>query len=207
MFDFIYSIHELAEHIFEYMDLKSKLNFMSCNKFLRYTYSYLIRINDTRTLTNDDVEIRFFDNCISCYLNPELKRYPRHLKQVILPDIFDESIYSDCIIPSCITHLTFSERFNQPINDLPKSITHLKFGFYFNQSIKGLPESITHLTFGCCFVHPLKDLPKSITHLTFGKFFNQPIKNLPNSITHLTFGEHFNQPINDLPESGRFLIG
>ena len=128
------------------MDLRSKLNFISCNKFLSYTYSHLIRINNTRYLTNDDISRKYFNNCTSYYLNLELKQYPKHLKKIIFLSTFTESI--DDIIPNCITHLTLGNEFNQPINNIPKSITHLTFGENFNQAINNLPKSITHLTFG-----------------------------------------------------------
>ena len=71
-----FSIHEVVEHIFENLDLRTKLHFISCNKFLRYTYSHLIRIDDVKYLTNNDIKRKFFDNCTSCSLSSKLKKYP-----------------------------------------------------------------------------------------------------------------------------------
>ena len=220
MSEYIFSIHEIVEHIFENLDLQSKLHFISCNKFLRYTYSHLIRIDDTRLLDDNDIKRKFFNNCTSCKLSSKLEKYPRCLKRVFLTYRFDGSIND---IPDYITHLTFGNRFNQPINDLekliylthltfdhgfnqpiknlPGTITHLTFKGYFNQPINTLPDTITHLTFGDYFDQQINYLPGTITHLTFGWDFNQPINNLPCNITHLTFGNHFNQPINDLPDT------
>lgn len=87
------------------------------------------------------------------------------------------------------------------INDIPllNSITHLTFSNYFNKPVDNLPQSIIYLTFSNQFNKPVDNLPQSITHLIFGKYFNQPVDNLPQSITHLTFGEFFNQPVDRLP--------
>jgi hypothetical protein len=77
---------------------------------------------------------------------------------------------------SCgITHLTFDDSFNQPINDrIPSSVTHLTFGLYFNQLLNDcIPSSVSHLTFGLCFNQPINNcIPHSVTHLTFAWDFN-----------------------------------
>ena len=200
MSEYIFSIHEIVEHIFENLDLRTKLHFISCNKFLSYTYSHLIRINDAKCLTNKDIKRKFFNNCTSCKLSSKLEKYPIYLKKVFLIDLEGE-ILSD--IPECITHLTLSCRCIYSINDLNKfiNLTHLTFDLYFNKPIKDFPKSITHLTFGECFNKPINNLPECITHLTFGNCFNKSIINLPECITHLTFGYHFNQPIEGLPKS------
>ena len=103
--------------------------------------------------------------------------------------------------PPNITHITFSQRFQQPVDNLPDSVTHLTFGREFNQPIDNLPPSVTHLTFGTWFNQPVEQLPPNVTHLTFGYWFNQPVDNLPSSITHITFGYRFNQPVHNLPPS------
>jgi hypothetical protein len=94
------------------------------------------------------------------------------------------------------------------VNNLPNKLTHLVFSNDFNQLIGKyiLPNTITHLTFGNDFNQPIVDyvLPNTLTHLTFGNNFNQLIGEyvLPNSITHLTFGYYFEQRIDEnvLPE-------
>jgi len=85
-------------------------------------------------------------------------------KHVLLPcSIVDR--FADAIIPkrqivttidettnlrSTVTHLTFSDWFDQPLDDvmLPLGLTHLKFGDWFNQPLDDvmLPPTLTHLT-------------------------------------------------------------
>ena len=57
MSEYIFSIHEIVEYIFENLDLRTKLHFISCNKVLRYTYSHLIRINDIKCLNNRGMKV------------------------------------------------------------------------------------------------------------------------------------------------------
>ncbi len=104
-----------------------------------------------------------------------------------------------------ITHLTFGNNFNQPVNNLPLGITHLTFDGAFNQSVNNLPLGVTHLSFGFQFNQPVDCLPPSITHLTFGCNFNQSVNNLSQFITHLRFGLHFAQSVTNLPPSLIFL--
>ena len=103
--------------------------------------------------------------------------------------------------PSNLTHLTFGDDFNQPIDNLPNSLTHLTLGYTFNQPINNLPDSITYLKLGFEFNQPINNLPNTITHLTLGYNFNQLIDNLPSLITHLTLGNEFIQPLNNLPST------
>ena len=44
-------------------------------------------------------------------------------------------------MPKYITHLTFINKFNKKINDLPNTITYLTFGDNFNQYIKIFPKN------------------------------------------------------------------
>jgi hypothetical protein len=117
---------------------------------------------------------------------------------ITLPSEFNQFL-EEVTWPSRLTHLTFDERFNQPVDRLPASLTHLTFGIYFNQPVDRLPASLTHLSFGWCFNQPVDCLPASLTHLTFGYHFNQLVDRLPVSLTHLTFGGDFNQPVDHLP--------
>jgi hypothetical protein len=50
-------------------------------------------------------------------------------------------------LPHHITHLSFHDTFNKPVDNLPSTITHLTFGNNFNQSVNNLPSNLTHLTF------------------------------------------------------------
>jgi hypothetical protein len=117
---------------------------------------------------------------------------------ITLPIGFDHSL-KEVTWPSRLTHLTFDEWFNQPVDHLPVSLTHLTLGLCFNQSVDRLPASLTHLAFYGYFNQPVDRLPASLTHLTFRGHFNQPVDRLPASLTHLTFGDCFNQPVNHFP--------
>jgi hypothetical protein len=123
----------------------------------------------------------------------------KHITHLTFGDDFYQHLIKPGILPSSLTHLTFGNFFNKPIESgiLPSLLTHLTFGYYFNQPITSgvLPSSLIHLTFGDWFDQPIEPdvLPSSITHLKFGVHFNKPITPgvLPCSLTHLTFGSHF----------------
>jgi len=90
-----------------------------------------------------------------------------------------------------MTHLIFSNNFNQEINIdvLPKSLTHLTLStnYRYKDQIK---ENYPNVNIK--FVDNV--LPSSITHLIFGYNFNQEIQSniLPLSLTHLTFSTSYN---------------
>ncbi len=134
----------------------------------------------------------------------------RNLTHITFSDAFDQPV--DGLLPSSITHLTFGYNFNQLVDDLPPSITHLRFGGCFNRCVDHLPPSIRHLKFGFYFNQTVEKLPPSITHLKFGFYFNQTVEKLPSSITHLKFGFYFNQTVEKLPSSithlkfGRYFV-
>lgn len=96
--------------------------------------------------------------------------------------------------PLQITHLSFSEKFNENFyspNQLPPSLTHVRFGAHFNSNIANnvLPEKLASLGFGDKFNHQLpNELPAGLKHLWFGTDFNMPITSLPQGLTHLSFG-------------------
>ena len=107
----------------------------------------------------------------------------RNLKRLELGDDFNLSLSQGLI---SLTHLTFGEVFNHPLEDSLQglnSLTHLTFGREFNKSLR---DSLNGLT--------------SLHHLILGSYFNQPLggslKELSN-LTHLTLGDHFNQPLGD----------
>lgn len=127
-----FNIPELVKYIFEYLDLESQLNFISCNKFLNYTYSYLIRSTVPKILNNNSIRRKYFDNCTSCYYFSELTRYPRHLKQLLFSNNFKESM-KDIKIPNYITQFTFSKSFNLPIENIPNHITHVTLDYWFRR--------------------------------------------------------------------------
>jgi hypothetical protein len=133
--------------------------------------------------------------------------YNKETKIPIIPFDYDEEIKELKYIMDTnnlaknLTHLTFKDYFNQPVDNLPLSLTYLNFGRDFNQPVDNLPKNLTHLTFGCYFNKLIDNLPKNLTHLTFGWYFNQSVDKLPKNLTHLTLSGIFNQPVNYLPES------
>ena len=93
-----------------------------------------------------------------------------------------------------VTHLTFSHKFNQNINDcIPSSVTHLTLGYRFAQSIEKISSSVTHLT-----IHSYEIFKKcinghissSITHIFFKMYHWYTFdllkgSQVPTSITHI----------------------
>uniref|UniRef100_A0A6C0C9C3 Uncharacterized protein n=1 Tax=viral metagenome TaxID=1070528 RepID=A0A6C0C9C3_9ZZZZ len=138
------------------------------------------------------------------YFKTKTTNIPQFVTHLTFCDSFDEPI-QDCI-PDSVTHLVFGKQFDQPIaNCIPSSVSHLTFGHSFDQVIPNcLPASITHLEFGWCFNKPIKNvIPKSVTHLKFGWRFTQLIRDyIPDSVTHLEFDSPFNCSIeNGIPNS------
>lgn len=103
--------------------------------------------------------------------------------------------------PSKITHLTFSDHFDQEITSpLPSSLTHLTLGAIFNYSLidiicaEKLPN-LQHLILGPRFNSPLPTLSSSLKYLELGISFSQPVFTFP-SITHLIVkGDWFSSSI------------
>lgn len=130
---------------------------------------------------------------------------PYSVTHLTFGDKFNQPLPKGCI-PSSVTHLTFGQEFECQIlpGDIPNSVTYLTFGAKFNQLKPRLyiPDSVMHLTFGTNFDSPVV-IPDSVTHLTFGSCFNQASVVIPPSVTHLTFGLSFYQPIrsSDIPDS------
>jgi len=103
-------------------------------------------------------------------------------------------------LPKHVTHLTFGENFDQPINScIPDSVTHLTFSVKFNQQINGcISNSVTHLTFGDNFDRPINGcMPDSVTHLTLGYNFDQNIDELPISIINISLSRNYKRSISE----------
>lgn len=102
-----------------------------------------------------------------------------------------------------ITHITFGDKFNQPVDDvLPCSLTHLDFGQRFNCTIKSLPPTITSLTFGFGF-NKMANFPPALKVLKLGYTYSSPIGKLPDSIH--TLEVNVTETIDYLPPSLTFL--
>lgn len=85
----------------------------------------------------------------------------------------------DPLIIIWITHLTFGDSFDQPVDNLPIHLTHLTFGNDFNRSLDKLPKNLTHLTFGNSFNQPINNLPKNILYITIPDILKKETKYLP----------------------------
>jgi len=157
----------------------------------------------------------------------ELAHLPRGTLQLELRLPKESILTSANTFPASLTHLTFGDDFNGPVDDLelPASLTHLTFGVIFNQRIRRiellasltylkvggdksienlkLPASLTHLVLGHGGHGPVAtiedlNLPDSLTHLEFSLRQSIETLKLPASLTHLTFGTYFNQPVENL---------
>jgi hypothetical protein len=182
---FIKMSEELTDREKIYLSMTSKqLN------MLKYEFIYKQMIHVYKIFKTP-----YFDNFECVQVSKISTKYPKAAKQIYLRAYTPH-------FPPFITHLRYES--NRPIFNIPQSITHLTFFENFDQPIDNcIPSSVTHLTFGTGFDRSIKnDIPSSVTHLTFGLHFNQPIKNyIPCSVTHLKFGFFFQQSINELHHS------
>lgn len=101
-------------------------------------------------------------------------------------------------VPPSVTHLTFSDTFNEPIHELPATLIQLDLGRYFNNHIDSLPPSLAHLFFSSNYNHPLPVLPTSLTHLMLGERFTYPLDTLPQSLVCLFLMGNYFYPLNNL---------
>ncbi|BCS82656.1 F-box and FNIP repeat-containing protein [Cotonvirus japonicus] len=110
-------------------------------------------------------------------------------------------------VPEKITHLTFENNFNEPIenkidDNISKNLISLDLGCNFNHPINEFISkcvNLKDLRVGCWFNQPLDKLPPGITHLTLGNSYICSLKNvLPNSLTHITFGDNFNESLENI---------
>lgn len=123
-------------------------------------------------------------------MQPNLKCYVLKLKEV-----------DKCRrLPSRLTHLKFSDGFNQKIiHYLPLNVRHITFGYSFNKSIDFLPKKLISLKLGYSFNKPIDHLPPNLLYLKLGQSFNQPIVNLPSRLKYLDLNSRFNHSIDNLP--------
>lgn len=90
-------------------------------------------------------------------------------------------------LPPSLTHLTTSQRYNQPLDRLPPTLKSLRCGFQFNQPLSKLPYGLTHLHLDYRFNSPIDHLPDTCTHLSFSPCsqFSLPVTRWPQSLKHL----------------------
>lgn len=88
--------------------------------------------------------------------------------------------------------------------NLPE-ITHIKFSDSFDEEIPFIPSSVICLEFGKVFNKPISNiLPSNLLYLRFGKKFNKRIS-LPNSLIFLEFGKNFRSEIYNIPPTLKYL--
>ncbi|BCS82967.1 FNIP repeat-containing protein [Cotonvirus japonicus] len=213
--------------IIKFLDDKSKISFLSCNKFtinlinddymtfkLNNVYNYE-EIKSSRFIKNFS-NVSYYckgsyniPDCTThlfflCKLNQPLNKYSlNNVKEISLPGSFNQLIYC---LPKNLKTIYFGNKFNQSIeNCFHDGIETIYFGREFNQSIENhLPKTLKDICFGDNFNQSIKNsFFNGLEILCFGDNFNQPIENyLPNSLKCLYFGDNFNQPIkNYLPNN------
>ena len=169
-------------HICAYLSDKDNIQLSATSKCLSVIKFHILFF--TRMQIVDIIHLSYFHQFSNVIMSDTNESLPKHTS--CLTFSLNKSI-NGCI-PNSVTHVTFGDYFDQPIEDcIPNSVTHLTFGFDFNQPINGcIPDSVTHLTFGFYFDQPIKHcISDSVTHLTFGVCFNQTIKDcIPISVTH-----------------------
>eukprot|EP01112_Ceratiomyxa_fruticulosa_P011653 TRINITY_DN3181_c0_g1_i1.p1 TRINITY_DN3181_c0_g1~~TRINITY_DN3181_c0_g1_i1.p1 ORF type:complete len:371 (+),score=49.59 TRINITY_DN3181_c0_g1_i1:48-1160(+) len=141
------------------------------------------------------------------YLNALIDSLSPNVTQLEFDGYFNSSQAVNVVtLASHITHLKFSNSFNQPIENLPRSVSHLTFGEKWDKPVENFPPNIIHLIFGQNFRHPVDGLlPQKIRYLTFGVCFNEDVKKLPLSVLDLKLGYFFNRPLDSLPLNLKYL--
>ena len=91
------------------------------------------------------------------------------------------NICTDFGLPDHITHIIFSNDFNQPLDILPSKLLVLIFGNDFNQPLPEIPNLI-YLKFGANFDSEMNNLPNSLIYLEVGKNFKQVLPKFPHNL-------------------------
>uniref|UniRef100_A0A6C0C7S5 FNIP repeat-containing protein n=1 Tax=viral metagenome TaxID=1070528 RepID=A0A6C0C7S5_9ZZZZ len=158
---------------------------VSMNK-LKHQVKYVNKIHVYRIMN-----VSYFDNFeyvkISQY-NDICPKNTRHVQFCVYSSFCRNKI----CFPEKMTHLTFDDNFDSPINfTIPSTVTHLTFGRKFNQKLKHMiPLSVSDLKFTRLSNKETGNiLPESITHLTLGENFSEIVHGyeLPSSIIEITF--------------------
>lgn len=108
------------------------------------------------------------------------------------------SVNQPLTLPASLTHITFGDDFNQPLNNLPASLTHLTLGRYFNQPLDGIPSTLIYLSIGLYFNHPIDNLPQTLTTLIFSSLRSKSeysITTLPASLVTLMLPLIWQHPV------------
>jgi len=147
-------LQPLVEHLLLYIGFKQTLAYVSSRKEYYKERRWLIEHHAIVDWTNVDC---FSDDIVIKYQLATIDKL--------------EQLDS---LPSSLTHLTFADSFNHPLDNetLPPLLTQLTFGWQFNQPLDNvtLPPTLKQLTFGCRYNQPLDGvtLPPTLTLLMFG---------------------------------------
>lgn len=92
-----------------------------------------------------------------------------------------------------LTHLYFSDNYDEPLGPLPPKLVQLRFGALFSRPVpNSFPPLLTHLSFGITFTHSIHSFPPGLTHLEHLAFtISKHPPKFPLSLTHLTLGWEF----------------
>jgi len=119
---------------------------------------------------------------------------PGRVKPQIRRCIVDQLIE----IPITVRELKLSSKFNRALvgTELPQNLTHLEFSQNFNQTVTNYPSTITHLSVSGNYKG---EWPPNLTHLKFLSFHDD-LPMFPHTITHLQFSasERFKNALNIL---------
>ncbi|AGF85008.1 repeat-containing protein [Moumouvirus goulette] len=205
-------------HLFDYLDDKDKISFMStCQDLFNIKNSIKIQNLYSYHIVKDSI---FLSSFRKISFNTKNIDIPINTTHLYFCDSFNKSLPKLNEV-NCLTNnlkfIKFGWNFNQSIKGcIPNNVTHLIFGNRFNQDILGcIPESVIYLEFGTSFNKSVENcLPKNLKYLKFGFKFNQNIDNCIPDVKYLEFGHYFNQRINNcsinkkygLPSSLKYLI-
>jgi hypothetical protein len=131
-------------------------------KYLKELYCCNNKITEIINIPNTLKYLNCSNNKITLLLNLPDEMTGLNCKKNPIKELYYPFDIKPTKYPSNLTHLTFCDNFNQPIDNLPNSITHLTLGNKFNQQIDNLPNSITHLTLGNKFNQQIDNLPNSL---------------------------------------------
>ena len=213
--------HDCFRIVCEFLDDKSFINLISCNKTLNLKTYFKKLTNPYKLFEILEVKHNFIFTHI---IYDQLKLFPNK-------------------IPESVTHITFCDRYLGQLNKIPKNATHvilgnkykriirnisptveylklgdshtsalqispkktnlkyIEFGNNFNNTVDNLPNMLIKLKFGNSFNMCVDNLPQKLKKIIFGNNFNQEVKHLPNLLEEVKFGYYFNQSINDLPKN------
>lgn len=229
----------MIESIFEYpfltrifnkiLDDKTKLNLISCSKYL-FQFRNKWKFNDFYYCCPEDMNEWFYDSLTNVRVG-EIFEFPVCLNSLAFSHIIFE--LDEKSIPNHITHLIFGNRYHfakslrykdttDPSNYkkpkyvqnvqkdfVPSSVTHLTFGYAYQQlESQHIPKSVISLKFkNDNHGDLLYDFPNNIEILELNLRYKKRVNNLPNSLKKLTCCNKFYERNKDLiPKNTKIIL-